>query len=372
MRICFVTPYSPKVVGGIGTFIIGMSDRLKEKGIEYIILTKDYDNNILDDQIFEIPVSDLRYFRSVKFALKMIFFIIKNPRRFDVLHLHTSNHILAPIAIIGKILGIPTLTTIHGKMPRGKTFPLKHITIIGEWIIFNFSDQIIYVSEDSNKYYDKKGLVVPNGVDTTKYFSDEKRRERMRLKYDVDNSFVILFVGRLTYTKGIYELLEALSKLKESVSTDFRLVNVGLAKNQNINGYLEGVERLGLKRNIINIQQQEDIAGFYNMGDVFILPTYTEGLPYALLEAMASEMVVIASDVGDIGAVIENEQNGFLIQPRNIEDISEKLTWCINNQKASKSLGKNARKTIEKKFRFDHMVESYVNLYKKMTLKKCK
>ncbi|UCE37890.1 MAG: glycosyltransferase family 4 protein [Thermoplasmata archaeon] len=371
MRICFVTPYSPKVVGGVGTFIRELCQRLKKRGIDYVILTKDYDkNNNSTEQIIEIPISDLRYVRSLIFTLKMILFIFKNSRQIDVLHLQTSNHLLAPIVIIGKILRIPILTTIHGKIPYGKSFPLKQVTIIGEWVILTFSDQIVYVSEDTYKYYKKRGLVIQNGVNIAKYYLDKEQRKRMRLKYNVENSFIILFVGRLTFTKGIYELLEALSKLKKSESINFRLVNVGLVKDQDIDSYLEAVERLDLKQNIINVQQQNDISGFYNMGDVFILPTYTEGLPYALLEAMASEMVVIASDVGDISAVIENGQNGFLIKPRNVEDILEKLVWCINNQEASKILGKNARNTVESNFNFDQMVESYLNVYKSCIQKK--
>lgn len=367
MRICFVTPYSPKVVGGIGTFLIEMSKNLKKKSIDYVILTRGYDNNNnLPDQTYEIPVSDLKYVRSFALTLKMILFIIKNLRRIDVLHLQTTNHILAPIVIMGRILGILTLTTIHGKIPHGKKFPMKHVSIIGEWIILNFSDNINYVSDDTYKHYDKRGLIIPNGVDTDKYYLDKKRRKKMRLKYNVGDSFVILFVGRLTFTKGIYELLEALGKLKITASTDFRLVNVGLTKEQNIDRYLEVVERLDLNQNIINVQQQKDIAGFYNMSDVFLLPTYTEGMPFALLEAMASEMVVIASDVGDIGALIEHEKNGFLIKSKDVEDIFEKLIWCINNQEASKILGKNARNTVERKFNFNQMVESYISLYNEL------
>ncbi|MHC4912695.1 MAG: glycosyltransferase family 4 protein, partial [Planctomycetota bacterium] len=279
MRICFVTPYSPKVVGGIGTFLMEMSDALKKNGIDNVILTRGNDrNNNLTRQIIEITVPDLKYVRSFKLTLKMVLFIIKNIRRIDILHLQSTNHVLAPIVIIGKILGIPTLTTVHGKIPHGKKFPMKQATIVGDWIILNFSDKINYVSDETYKHYDKRGAIIPNGVDTSKYHLDNQLRKKMRQKYNVENSFVILFVGRLTFTKGIYELLEALSKLKASESSDFQLFNVGLEKEQNIDDYLKEVERLNLKQNIINVMQQKDITGFYNMSDVFLLPTYTEGM----------------------------------------------------------------------------------------------
>ncbi|UCG70804.1 MAG: glycosyltransferase family 4 protein [Thermoplasmata archaeon] len=371
MKICFVTPYSPRVVGGVGTFVTVMIRSLEEKGIDHIILTKDVkDGKDFSGHIFEIEVSKIRYVRSLELTIKMILLIVKNREQIDIIHLQTTNHLLAPIVFIGKILRIPVLTTIHGKIPHGKTFPMKQLSIIAEQMILNFSDQIIYVSNDTYRYYDDKrnkgGLVILNGIDIAKYYFDKKRRIKMRLRYNVENSFVILFVGRLTSTKGIYELLEALSKLKSTINTNFWLINVGLYEGDDIDRYLEVVERLNLGEMVANVQQQEDIAEFYNMGDVFILPSHTEGLPYALLEAMASEMTVIATDVGDIGAVIEHGRNGLLIKLKNPNDIQEKLLWCINNQEESRKLGMNARNTVKTKFNLDLMVESYIKIYKKL------
>jgi glycosyltransferase involved in cell wall biosynthesis len=355
-------------VGGVGTFLTELSHQFTKRDIDYVILTRDYDKNrSKTERMIEIPVSNIRYLRSFEFIIRTMLYVFKNMRRIDVLHLQTSNHILAPITIIGKLLGIPVLTTIHGKIPHGKTFPLKQASIIGEWIILNYSDQIIYVSEDSYSYYNKKGLVIPNGVNTVKYTWDKKKNEEMRIKYKVENSFVILFVGRITFTKGIYELLKALYKLKNTESINFRLVNVGTEHDKEIESYLKEVERLDLKENVINVQNQKDVSVFYNMADVFILPSYTEGLPFALLEAMASEMVVIASDVGGIGAVIEHEQNGFLIKPKNVEDIFKYLMWCINNQEGRKIIGKNARNTVKRKYNVVQMVESYIKTYKKIS-----
>jgi glycosyltransferase involved in cell wall biosynthesis len=365
MKICFVSPYSPKVVGGIGTFISEMNKNLREKRIDSVILSRSYDNDFYsDDRVFEIPATGLRYVRSIIFAMRLMLFIIRNYRNIDVLHLQSTNHIIAPVAVMGRILGIPTLTTVHGKIPHGKRFPLKQASIFGEFIILNFSDQINYVSADTQNHYDKEGDIIPNGVDKDKFHFDKRRREEMRSKFHVEGSFVFLYVGRLTSTKGIYDLLEALAKLKTTSSADFRLVIVGLTKDQNIEDYLEAVRKFDLEHNIIIIPQQQDIAGFYNMSDAFILPTHTEGMPFALLEAMSSEMLVMASDVGDIGKLIVQEENGFLVKPKNVDEILTKLEWCINNQDEGKVLGRNARNTVIRNYNVEQMIDSYINLYK--------
>jgi len=96
---------------------------------------------------------------------------------------------------------------------------------------------------------------------------------------------------------------------------------------------------------------------------VFLLPSYFEGLPYTILEAMAHGLPVIATNVGAIPEVIEEGINGFLINPGDIDDLTKKIKTLITNKALIEEIGKNNRRKIADKYSMDKQVENYKNLY---------
>ncbi len=102
--------------------------------------------------------------------------------------------------------------------------------------------------------------------------------------------------------------------------------------------------------------------------DIFLLPSrHGEGLPMAMLEAMAASVVVVVSKMASIGGVVRDGENGFLIEPRNVSQLIEKLKILLFDKVDLETIGKNARKTVAEKFDLDSYTKRLENIYREIT-----
>ncbi|SEF81217.1 Glycosyltransferase involved in cell wall bisynthesis [Nitrosospira multiformis ATCC 25196] len=179
--------------------------------------------------------------------------------------------------------------------------------------------------------------IVPNSVRLAK-ISSKQRGEAGR----------ILFLGHVGKGKGIFELLKALSLLKDSLPY-IRLVVCG-------DGCLDSVQKmadeLGIASNVefrgwVDASQKaEELA----RASVFVLPSHDEGLPMAMLEAMAAERAIIVTPVGGIPEVIRDRENGLLVPPRDADALAQALKEVLENPLLRQMLAENALRTIESRF----------------------
>ncbi|MBI2055397.1 MAG: glycosyltransferase, partial [Candidatus Sungbacteria bacterium] len=109
-------------------------------------------------------------------------------------------------------------------------------------------------------------------------------------------------------------------------------------------------------------------AGRYLTGfDIFVLPSLKEGLPYALMEAMAAGLPAAASSVGGISDLITNEKNGLLVPPKNPTALAEAIAFLAKNYPSAQILGREAQKTIARRSSVDAMIENTIRLYTAIT-----
>jgi len=238
-----------------------------------------------------------------------------------------------------------------------------------EWITFVLSDEVVYVDRNARDLRRKKrGIVIENGIDTEHFKFDEKLRNKIRGHYHVNNDdFVIAFVGRLSYDKGIYELLKAIYEIKSMNIRNIKALFIGFTpKEENIK-IQKFIDELRLSNSVELVGVREDVLPYYCAADAFVLPSYQEGLPLALLEAMACGLPVIVSDVGGIPFVIEDGKDGILVKPRDTKNLVSKLEWCIKNIDSSKEIGKNANVKIRKNHDLTAMAKNYKKLFIRIT-----
>jgi glycosyltransferase involved in cell wall biosynthesis len=130
-----------------------------------------------------------------------------------------------------------------------------------------------------------------------------------------------------------------------------------LTKYVETNSLKEYVEFLGWVDN----ENKENIL---MKNQVFVLPSYNEGLPIAILEALSYGMPIISTNVGSIDEAVYNERNGYLLQPGNIEELKNKLAILINNFEIRKKMGVESRKIAKEKFDEKEYYKELVKLYK--------
>lgn len=180
-----------------------------------------------------------------------------------------------------------------------------------------------------------------------------------------DNCFKILFMGVLIQRKGVVDLLEAVNNLKSTGQFDNKkLVIAGVGK-----------EEEALKKYVIENQLEDyiDFAGWVSGNDkekyyldsqCFILPSYNEGLPVAILEAMSYGLPIIATDVGDVSQAVNNHINGFLIKPGSIKEIEASIIELSSSKEKFEMMSKKSKEIAIDSFSEVYFFEKLEELYK--------
>jgi len=207
--------------------------------------------------------------------------------------------------------------------------------------------------------------VIPNGVDLN-VFTPNISGQEIRQKYQIDdNESILLFVGRLTFYKGVEYVLQALSIIKKKIN-NVRLIIVG-------KGYLEKQLKalcasLGIEKSVIFAGRVSDnmLPKYYAAADVFVLPSTSiaEGFGIVLLEAMASGKPVVASNVGGIPEVIIDGSSGILVPPRETKDLAESVIHLLSNPAMSRAMGHEGRIIAEKSYGWKDIATRTLSLYK--------
>lgn len=200
-----------------------------------------------------------------------------------------------------------------------------------------------------------------NGVDTVRYKPpsvEERTAARARLAIS-DDTVVIGHVGHITKLKGVEYIVEALAQLPRDSNIKFISVGVG----DQMESLESRARALGISDKIIWAGKQNDVLPYLYAMDIFTLPSWTEGLPRALMEACATGLPAIVSDIQGCREVVVNGGNGLCVTPGNAYEMSIALMRLISSQELRRSMGESSRIKIEQTFSAEAMVCGYLKLY---------
>ena len=186
----------------------------------------------------------------------------------------------------------------------------------------------------------RKISVLHSTIDTDKILPNS---DNMYYKYD------FVFVGRLDAVKRIDWIINAISNIKSS-GRSYRLAIVGDGPLRNELKRL--VEKLGMTATIEFLGFQENVFQFLDVSKVMVMASKSEGLPVALMEAMASEKLVIAPSVNNIPSVVADGITGFLFNPMKFGELQDAMLNAIENYEAYTTMRKNARKVIVENYSY--------------------
>lgn len=196
----------------------------------------------------------------------------------------------------------------------------------------------------------KKILYLPHGVDVEMFRPNYK-------EYVPGKRLKFLFVGRVEAAKGIYYILEAFKQLQD---LNIELLVVGDTMNQR-----EQLEAYTANANFVGLKRRDEMPEFYKEADVFVLSSLWEGSSLSMLEALASGLPVIASKYSCAPEVISDYKEGFVVEPRNIEELKEKIVWYYQNADKIPEMSKQARKTAGY-YTWEQYGNSICNIVKKL------
>jgi len=287
----------------------------------------------------------------------------------QILHSHLFHAIFLG-RITGRICKVPIIiSSIHSKYIGGfLRNRLLQITDSLDDVVTIVSQRVAETMIKSKTVSANKLLVIYSGIDLNKFiFQDKEAKGKIRKELNLkEDTKILISVGRLFKAKGYSYLIETIKILKKNL--DIKLLVLGEGKDKS---KLETqIRDFNLEKNIFLLDRKENVSDYLNASDVFILASLWEGLPIALLEAMACGLPVVATNVGGISEIIKDGVSGFLVELKNPMMLAEKIGYLLNlDIESRREMGVEGRKIIENKFSLEKMVKNYENLYGKFLAK---
>lgn len=312
----------------------------------------------------------------VLFVLLAVVELFKQGREIDVLFMPFVFFPGFVFLLVGRLSGIPTVARISGQEVspnRSLAAQLRFLTLRGVNAVVALNEKDAGRLRDigvlENRIY-----LIPNGVDTSRFqpvVANDRRVAKRELGLPEDR-YVVSFIGLFCERKGVVELVEAYSRVVASRGTpDSHLVLAG-PSDESVRevepNYVEKAER-----SIDKLGGQVRVTGaidyvpaLLRASDVFVLPSYAEGMPNVLLEAMSNGLPCLATRIPGIQDLIDNEREGLLVDPVDIDELEKKLSRLIDDSALRERLGDAARRRIESGYSIAYTARQYVQLFQKL------
>ena len=299
----------------------------------------------------------------------------------DIVHVHTP--VAAALGrIAAKKAKVPiVIYTAHGFYFHKVMSRIKYNIIlkIEKYLAKHYTDFIFTQSEEDrrtaleNNFIDKsKILTIGNGVDVWGEFNpiniEKDKINKLYKEFNLNkNDKIITFVGRLVKEKGVIDLLEAFNNVNFNDGKKVKLIMVGdIAQNERDRNTKKKLEKYRNNLNVIFTGYRNDINNILYLTDVFCLPSYREGMPRTIIEAMAMECAVVATDIRGSREEVIDRKTGFLIPVNSINILSDKIKKLIEDDKLLQEMKIAGRRRAEKLFNEKEIVKKQLEIFNKL------
>jgi glycosyltransferase involved in cell wall biosynthesis len=294
----------------------------------------------------------------------------------QILHTHT-----AKAGALGRLAALLAgdarppivLHTFHGHVLHGYFDPIRTAAFrqLERWLA-RMSTALVAVSPQVRDDLVALGVAPPErftvirlGIELEERVSaDAKQRaETRRLVGIPPERFAVGWIGRMTGVKRIEDVLLAFRRLRES-GVDACLCLVGDGPDRR--GLERRAHELGVMRHTLFLGYQEDVAPYYAAFDALVLPSLNEGTPVSAIEALAAGRPVVATRVGGIPDVVQEGQDGFLVDPGAIDDLAERLARLAADPGLRERMGAAGRNRVLPRYAVDRLVDDVDLLYRSL------
>jgi len=366
--ILMVISHFHPFLGGAEQQALFLSERLIEKGFAVSVLTRSFPGLPSFEIIRSVPV--YRHIRTINqgklfgltYMLSVFWFLFRRRNSYDIIHCHLLGFHSAIAVVLKWLFKKKTCSLVGATGPISEFVQLRN-GLWGDLLlkIIVRSDRVITLCSQSNAealtagFSDFQIVQIPNGVDAD-YFKPVAIEKRAGNR--------VVFIGRLDQWKGVDFLIQAFKTLlADGVPAHLDILGDGPDRDK----LQQQAADLGLQDDITFHGAVHGVAPYLQQASLFVLPSLSEGMPNVVLEAMACGLPVIATRVGGIVDIIDNGENGLLVEAQHAEQLCEAIKEVLTNKELAQRLGMAARKTIEERFSLPVIVHCYGTLYQELT-----
>jgi len=371
VKIALVSDWYYPKIGGVATHMHHLALKLRERGHDVTVVTngretsRERELKELGIGLIKIPgvVSPILEV-NITYSLKSTKELNEFLKDFDVIH---SHHAFTPLALkaakAGRKMKKASVLTTHSisfahesKLweALGLTFPLFSNYL-------KYPHRIIAVSKAARAFIEHftetPVEIIPNGVDDA-VFTPRREKEKIKEKFGIEGK-VVLYVSRMSYRKGPHVLLNAFSQIDDAV-----LIMVGSGEMLPFLRAQAKFLKIENRVKFVGYVKNEILPEIFGMADVFVLPSITaEAFGIVILEAMASGLPVVATDVGGIPEIVKESKSGLLVPPGNELELRNAIQKLILDDDLRELLGSNGRKAVEERYSWNRVTEKIEKTY---------
>lgn len=354
--------------GGMEAYVENFVKYLSKKSqVEIIVITRLFKGiekyrRIGSVEIYRVPWLRGFFFRNISFNLAAFLKAL----RLDFDAVHANGAVAAFFGVL--------LSAIKNKpvvaIPHGLALEQPQYSAVIRWFFsalekfaYSRADCVVFLSgQEKNEFERKLGFlprayeVISPGVEIEKPGMAEM--EKIKEEFGLKDKLVITFVGRLIEVKGAQYFIDSIGRLEKN---NFKVLIVGSGPERQA---LENKARkLGLQEKIIFTGQRSDVPEILAASDIFVLPSLSEGLPMALLEAMASALPCV---VTDIGLPVKHEETALVVPARDSAALARAIERLIKDKELRERLGRNAKEEALEKYSWSEAVEKYAEIFRRV------
>ena len=376
MKLLIFSPYYPPHIGGLESHAFEFNEHLSKKGFSIVVFTPQLPKQSKEHEIENKNIEIIRFgafeiipnypvpkFWSPTFW-KLFFSLYK--KDFCVVISRTRFFLTSLLALIfSKTTSSKWIHIEHGSdfvqlSSKFKSLIAKLYDYTFGYLVFKSSDINISISKAVQDFiykFDKRNSPVINrGININEINSIEKNNS-WKEKYP--DKIIIGFVGRLIDGKGVLDLIKVLHEISDR---PFICLIIGDGQQKNILKKVTKKYNLQNKVFLLGQKPRSQAIAIMKSFDIFINPSYTEGLPTSVLEASICQNAIIATDVGGTAEIIKHHQNGYLIKPKDTKSLQKYLLTLINNPIKIKELGEKAGQSTRENFSWQKSIDEYIKI----------
>jgi len=347
-------------VGGLEKFVLDLVDNYQSDFKPFIVCMEAKGD--LGRQNVNIDIIELDKVSGFSLTIIKQLVALTKELKIDIIHTHNPGpHIYG--AITGFLTGLPVIHTKHGR-----NFPTDKKKVWLNRISSFLTDKIVAVSRDAadicqnvEKVSSTKLNVILNGIDTNIFCPtiNEHMQEQQPVRIGI--------VARLSWEKDHKTLLNA-CRILVGQNIHFHLEIIGDGPLRN--ALEEMVKAQSIDRFVSFSGMRHDVAELLRRLDLYVLSSTTEGISLTLLEAMATKLPIVATNVGGNPEVVIDGETGYLVPPQNPEEMAKKLLLLINDKNLRRQMGEKGRERVIANFSIKETAKKYEELYSSVLSKR--